>query len=321
MDYEPINIPSSFRETVQIVEEYALKQIQQQTQQKQLYYHTQAHAIAVKRRASIIFQAITPYLEVERNSATLDRIARLIDLCAITHDLVQEILPPTQAYSSRKRPARVSELATIEQVTEYITNLNQRLLQLNAPAAARFNDLDLQIIEQAIEATICVSDPTANQPNSGLSPNSIYQPYIYNSDPKLFYVANIIALADLGTLGMEGVEPYIHEGILIFLEENPDLVDLITTNNNLSENNKQQTNITKKRLLKMTRFMVNLAEDRLVRFEREIEPFPRHSRDILQQEIFQYLNSEAIAQLKELVPTEQNISLEELRDFFHRYSQ
>lgn len=319
MDYEPTKIPSSFSETVQIVEDYALEQIQQQTQQKQLYYHTQTHALAVKRRARIIFQAIAPYLEVNHHSAILDRIARLIDLCAISHDLVQKILPPTEANSSRKRPARVSELATIEQLTEYITNLNQKLLQLNAPAATQFNNLDLQIIDEAIKATICELDPAANQPNSGLSFNSIYQPFIYNSAPKLFYVANIIALADLGTLGMEGIEPYIHEGILIFLEENPDLVEVIAKNACLHQDKEQQNHITKKRLLKMARFMINLAQDRLVRFEQEIALFPPQAQDILQQKIFKYLTTETIEQIKELVPTEDNITLEELIDFFCRY--
>ncbi len=321
MIYEPIKIPSSFSDTVQIVEDYALKQIQQQTQQKQLYYHTQTHAIAVKCRARIIFQAIGPYLEANHNSATLDRVAHLIDLCAITHDLVQEILPPTEANSPRKRPVRVSELATIEQLTEYINNLNQRLSKLNTPAAARFNNLDLQIIDEAIKATICELDPLANQPNSGLSSNSIYQPFIYNSVPKLFLVANIIALADLGTLGMEGIEPYIHQGILIFLEENLDLVEVISRNSYPQQDNEQQNHIIKKRLLKMARFMVNLAQDRLVRFEQEIAPFPPQAQDILQQEIFQYLNSETIARIKELIPTEENISLEKLINFFHRYSQ
>lgn len=134
-------------------------------------------------------------------------------------------------------------------------------------------------------------------------------------------VANIIALADLGTLGMEGVEPYIHEGILIFLEENPDLVELITTNGDITQDNQQQNQMLKKRLLKMTCFMVDLAKDRLVRFNPEIAPFPPEAQNILQQQIFQQLNIETINQIKQLIPTEENISLRELLNFFHRYSQ
>lgn len=324
MNYEEIKIPSSFSETVQLVESYALEQIQQQTEQKQLYYHTVTHAIAVKRRAQIIFQVIRPSLETNSNSQKLDRIANLIDLCATAHDLVQEILPATEVNSSRKRPVRVSEIATINKLTEYIKNLNQRLSKQNINDSAKFNDLDIHIIKEAIEATICELDPFSANPNSGLSPNSIYQPYLYNSNIKLSLVANIIALADLGTLGMEGIEPYLHEGILIFLEENPDLVKLISTNNYIDVQSEvkdhQHKDIIKKRLLNMTRFMVNLAKDRQVRFKQEITVFPEKAQNILQHKVFQYLNINTINKIEELTPTDENNSLTELLAFFHMHS-
>ncbi len=325
MNHEETKIPSSFTETVQLVESYALEQIQQETEQKQLYYHTVTHAIAVKRRANIIFQAIKPSLETNSNSLELDRLANLIDLCATAHDLVQEIIPATKANTARKRPVRVSELATIAKLTEYIKNLNIKLSKQNIRDSAKFNDLDIQIITEAIAATICELDPLAANPNSGLSPNSIYQPYLYNSETKLSLVANIIALADLGTLGMEGIEPYLHEGILIFLEENLDLVKLISTNNYIERQSDlehhQHKDTTKRRLLNMTRFMVNLAKDRQVRFKQEITAFSEEAQHILQHQVFKYLNVNTINKIEELTPTDENNSLIELLAFFHMYSQ
>ncbi len=325
MNYEATKIPKSFGETVQLVENYALEQIQKQSQQKQLYYHTVAHAIAVKRRAKIIFQAVRPSLETSSNCPELDRISNLIDLCATTHDLVQEIPPATQPNTARKRPVKISELATIDKLTNYINTLNQQLTKHNLDDYLKFNNLDLQIITEAIAATICELDSLAEERHSGLSSISIYQPYLYNSPQKISLVANIVALADLGTLGMEGVKSFIHEGILIFLEENPDLVKLIINQSGLKYSGnivkKQDNKIIKQRLLNMTRFMVSLAKDRHLRFQQEITSFPEEAQYILQERVFKYLKSDTINKIEELIPTDDNHNLKELLNFFHIYSQ
>ena len=314
MNHEKFARPNSFSETVQLVEKYALKEIKQETEAKQLYYHTVNHAIAVKRRANTIFQAVRPYLETNSNILELNRIAELINLVAVAHDLVQEIIPATKANTSRKRPAGVSEFATIDKLIQYINNLNQTLLQYNIDNAIKFSDSDIQIITESIAATICELDPLA------ATSGSIYQPYLYRSSSKISWVANIIALADLGTLGMEGAKTYLHEGILIFLEENPDLVELITNNNSvniISTNGDRYRDLIKKRLLKMNRFMVNLARDRQRRFQQEITVFPEAAQNILQHQVFVYLNNNTINQVKQLIPTDEQTNLTELLAFFH----
>jgi hypothetical protein len=317
MNHEATKIPSSFSETVRLVENYALKQIQQQTRQKQLYYHTVTHAIAVKRRAKIIFQAVRPSLETENNSHQLNRLANLIDLCAITHDLVQKITPAIEPHTARKRPFRISELATIDKLTKYIITLNQQLTQQNIDNSAKFNHSDLQIITEAIAATICELAPAVDN----FAANSIYQPYLYNSSQNISLVANIIALADLGTLGMEGIQSFIHEGILIFLEENLDLVELIINPGDRKNIREGDNEITKQRLLNMTRLMVDLARDRHLRFKQEIISFTEEAQQILQERIFKYLKLDTIEQIEELTPTDDRNNLEELLNFFARYSQ
>lgn len=312
-------IPNSFAETVQLVENYALAHIERETTEKKLYYHTVNHAFAVKRRANQIFQAIEPVLQNYPQSLSLDRAKNLIDLCATAHDMVQEILPATEANVARKRPVRVSEFATIDKLIKYIENLNQKLSTLNTHHSAKFNALDIQIIKEAITATICELDSFAADSNSDLSSNSIYQPYLYKSPEKISLVANVVALADLGTLGMEGIEPYLHEGVLVFLEENPDLVKSISMKTVLNQQANQDDDITKKRLLNMTRFMVGLAQDRLIRFERELTAFPAEAQQILQHQLFKYLNTNTINKIKELTPTDDKNSLTELLDFFHLY--
>jgi hypothetical protein len=306
-------IPSSFAETVQLVENYALKEIKQETGQKQLYYHTITHALAVKRRAETIFQAIKPFLENSIPLAELNRLESLIKLCATAHDMVQQFIPITEVHKSRKRAAGVSETATVTKLIDYIQNLNQKLLKQSVDDSIIFSDLELKIIADAITATICDRDPQAGKVEYSFSQYSIYQPYLYSSKPKLSVVGRIIALADLGTLGMEGVETYVQEGILIFLEDNLDLVELIL---NCDHSHSSDNKITKARFLNMTRFMVSLAQERQARFEREISGFTADARYILQHQVFIYLSSENIKQIEDLIPTDENTSLTELLNFF-----
>ena len=306
-------IPGSFAETAQLVESYVLEQIKQETEQKHLYYHNVIHALAVKRRAKTIFQAIKPVLENSTPLAELNRLESLIKLCATAHDMVQQFLPITEAHKSRKRAAGVSETATVTKLIDYIKNLNHKLSQQSVDDSIRFTDLELKIIADAISATICDRDPQAGKIGYSFSQYSIYQPYLYTCEPKLSVVGRIIALADLGTLGMEGVETYVQEGILIFLEDNLDLVELIL---NCDHPNSSDNKITQARFLNMTRFMVSLAQERQARFEREISGFTADARYILQHQVFTYLSPKNIKQIEDLIPTDENTSLGELLSFF-----
>ena len=305
--------PKSFAETVQLVENYAVEEITQETNNKQLYYHTLTHALGVKRRANKIFQNIKPVLAQSTPVAKLDRLESLINLCAMAHDMVQCFHPATKANKSRKRSVGVSETATANKLINYIQKLNQELSTDNLDASILFNDLDIKIIQDAIMATICDRDPQAGKASYSFSPYSIYQPYLYNSQRKISVVGSIIALADLGTLGIEGVENYIREGVLIFLEDNLDLKELIL-NCDFSPTLDEQ--ITKARLLNMTQFIVNLAKERQARLEPEISGFTAAIRQILRQQVFTCLNSKNIKKIETIVPTSDNTSLSDLIKFF-----
>ena len=305
--------PRSFAETVQLVENYVRQEITRETKDKQLYYHTLDHALAVKRRANTIFQAIESFIPKNQLPIELERLECLLGLCAIAHDLVQQFSVPTEIQMPRKRTPGVSETATVAKLIKYIQQLNQRLLKRGLDASILFNDRDLVIIEEAILATICDRDPQAGKASYSFSPYSIYQPYLYNSESKISIVGNIIALADLGTLGMDGVEQYLKEGILIFLEDNLDLKDLIL---NCDRPAFSATETVKTRLLNMARFMVNLARERQARLELEIADFSPQARQILRSQIFVYLNRKNIEKIIATVPTDEHTSLAELIDFF-----
>ncbi len=298
-------LPDSFEAAVTMVKNFALLEIQRESEQKQLYYHSCDHAYAVQQRADIIFQAIKPF-EKETSQTSLTRIKHLIDICAIAHDMVQQFLPNTKLNSSRKREPGVSEAATISKLLNYIESLKVKSSNQKSNNSILFTDSDLQIIREAIEATICLYD---------CGDNSIYQPYLYRTNQKISLPARIIALADLGSLGIEGIEAYVQEGSLIFLEENPDLISIIL---NEEYNNKPELSENlRQRLLKRARFQVDFARGREARFMREVEGLPVGAISVLRNKVFKFLTKDTIKKIESITPTIDDTILEELIEFFN----
>ena len=311
-------VPNSFAETVQIVENYARQEIIQEARDKQLFYHTLDHSLAVKRRANTIFEAIEPVLPQSQLTIGLDRLKSLINMTAMAHDMVQQFSNSFEASQPRERIPGISEAATVDKLIEYIQQLNQGLSSLGVDKSILFNDQDIAIIKDGILATVCDRDPQAGKANYSFSNYSIYQPYLYNSQPKISIVGDIIALADLGTLGMEGVQPFLREGILVFVEDNLDLKDFILNCNRLSYDLGDRLTQAKirSRLLNMSRFIVSLAQERYARFELEIAGFPPEARQILRSQVFIHFNQKNITQIQKSVPTSEKSSFAELIDFF-----
>lgn len=316
--------PTSFTEMVQLVEQYIQGEIVQEIKDKQLYYHNLNHALAVKRRANSIFQAIQPILTENYSQQELTRLESLISICGLAHDMVQ-IFEPTLPNLTRKRLSGSSELQTANKLLRYIQNLNQALTQAwgteQLDSSLLFSDREQQIVRDAIIATICTRDPQGCKASASWSSHAIYQPYLYDAQNKISIVGSIIALADLGALGMDGVEAYIQDGILVFLEDNPHLKELILNchlpSDRLNPSEQATTQeLTRVKLLTMSRFIVDLAHERRARFEQEIAGFIPQIRQILRDQVFIYLNQESVNQVKSLVPNQSSASLSELIYFF-----
>ncbi|NJN57930.1 MAG: hypothetical protein HC879_10745 [Leptolyngbyaceae cyanobacterium SL_5_9] len=302
------NLPKTFAESVNIAEEYALLQLEESSCQQLLHYHNEDHANAVKRRARLIFEAIAPFLSL--NEIALQRTQLLIDFCATAHDMVQifsEHLPDT----SRKRPHGVSEAETITQLIAYIQELNQQILQHNPSSEAVFTDSDIEIIREAIEATVC---------EYNVGDRSLYQPSLYQTDKSPNIVALVTALADLGALGIEGIDAYNQEGRLISLEENPDAISIIKIqpcmNIEVFDQLEQRREDIRQRLLKRANFQVDFAKGRLKRFEREVSRLPEGAIHQLKTQVFKHLTSETIEAIELTTPTKDDTSLWELAAFF-----
>ena len=300
--------PTTIAESIAQIKTFALQELDREIVQKQLYYHTRDHINNVQRRADQIFAAVCPYLSASNQETALDlsRLKLLLDLCAVAHDMVQMFIAPAPKHAPRQRQPGVSEMATIEQLLDYINQLNQLLSNPKSPA--RLTDEDIEIVRDAISATICAYDSTEQ---------AIYQPDLYNPNKSLSPVARILALADIGALGIDGVEVYHQEGSLIVLEENLDLIPLILdgTIYSLKSNNFELYQNIQKRLLNRCRFQVNFAKSRAARLEREIADFPEGASSTL-HEVFKYLNPTTIAEVEAKTPTDESATLEVLLQFF-----
>ena len=304
--------PNSFAKTVQLVKSYVREEVVRETKNKQLYYHTLDHALAVQSRAEQIFQKIKFELPQDKSGKKLERLESLISLCGLAHDMVQLFQSQPIARLPRQHISGLSERETAAKLLRYIQNLNRELAAYQVEASTLFDDCDLEIIQDAIGATICESGPQFSKVKYSFSSYAIYQPYLYDPQPKISVVGSIIALADIATLGMEGIEKYIQDGILIFLEDNLDLKELIL----YGDRSNLDLKIVRLRLLTMAQFIVSFARERYARFEPEISSFTPAIRQILRDRLFIHLNLDNIALIEAIVPYQDNVSLPELIDFF-----
>jgi translation elongation factor EF-G len=302
------SLPDTFAAAVNWVKFYIIEEFDLEITLQQLHYHNREHIENVQRRSTIIFDAIIPYFQV--SLADVERMRLLLDLCAVAHDAIQIFIPQTTPATSRKREAGVSEILTIEKLVTYIKDLNRQLQEHDIDRSAQFSNSDLAIIQEAIEATICAYDPVDK---------GIYQPALYDRSKNLSLVSKILAFADIGSLGMDGIAAYNREGSLLFLEENPDIIPLIATRSitaleidrpELSENIRQ-------RLLSRANFQVNFAKSRMSRFPQEIADFSDEVISILTSQIFQHLNTTTIQSIESTTPTQSDGTLISLIEFFN----
>ncbi|HEY9688624.1 MAG TPA: hypothetical protein V6D46_01425 [Coleofasciculaceae cyanobacterium] len=298
--------PATFAESIAQLKTLVLAGFDREVLEKGLCYHNRSHIEAVQRRTSQLFQVVRPELTelTELNDAG-DRLALLLDFCAVAHDAVQIFLPLTDPHGTRRREAGVSETATIEQLFQRIQTFNGQV----AHPQARITEDDCQIIREAIEATICAYDPQEQ---------AIYQPSLYDRDRVISPVTRILAIADIGSLVMEGVESYNEEGRLIFLEENPDVYHFIATHQ-LKELAIRQPDLAeniRQRLLRRSQFQVSFARSRIKRSAQELEGLPTSAIPILLEQLFPYLTAATLEEIESITPTDSDTSFSTLINFF-----
>ncbi len=288
--YAEVSVPNSltFQNLLLQVEDRILADFDLEIAQKQLVYHNRYHVNAVRSRAGRLFEAIAPQLDLSQEA--LRRMRGILDLCAMAHDAVQIFAAESQPDAGRRRDPGVSEAATFERLASHIRDLQETL-----PAAGdgRFTENEVQAIREAIEATVVHYDS---------SEKMIYQPALHQVSPPRFVIAHLLALADFGSLGLEGIESFNEEGRLLFLEENPDATG-------------KADDDLRRRLLERARFQVRFARSRLEHLERELVGLPVAALPAV-REAFSHLTEETVHTIEATTPTNYEATLPQLLTFF-----
>ena len=311
---ETVTSSTTFSATVQAVAAKALETFQQEIDSQQLYYHGLEHVEGVDRRAKLIFDTVVPWYEQAPNDGTdWDRQRELLHLSAIAHDMLQIFRPQTSPHTPRQRRSGDSEKATIKKLLIFLQEIKSppkvdaEEKEHSSAEEAHFSSTDIQILEEAIKATICQYDS---------DDGSIYQPWLYaehREGKPISLVARCLALADIGTLGIDGIEAYRKEGALLLLEENTDIIPFLK---NRSEFDSTFRENVRERLLKRARFEVAFARGRLNRLDQELSGLPTGAIDQLKEQVFKHLTPQTIETIAAETPTSDSTSLAQLLNYF-----
>ncbi|MGG6296373.1 hypothetical protein ACQ4M4_18435 [Leptolyngbya sp. AN02str] len=300
------SLPQTFAEAIAHLRVAVLQRFDAEIEKKHLHYHNRSHIACLQQRADRLFDAVAPILFP--NDEQRDRHKQLLNLSIAAHDMVQIFSEPVPAFSSRRREAGVSERATIERLRHLVWVQNQQISTHHPGSSALLSPVDVQMLEGAIAATVCHYDP-ADQ--------GLFQPALYSTTHAPSVVARLLALADLGALGMDGIEVYRWEDSLLFLEENLDVVKLlqIYPSDRLVQDNPTRAENLRQRLLRRARFQVTFAQSRLARLPAELSGLPPAAQAAIATE-FRHLTPETVSTIEATTPVEDDLPLLKLIQFF-----
>lgn len=253
-----------------------------QDELENLPFHNDAHTEGVIRRTEMILstiQAADPRLVSERD-ISLGRLA------AAHHDTIQRweensVVDGMFTKVLRKRFAGVNEKESANAGIATMDEMNAREGQLI------FSENDKTLLREAIEATVPAWDPLHK---------TIMQ---QNLNDESSLIARAVALADLGTAGMDGPKSFVAEGKTLFREENLDILKDIRSGH-VSE---EQQEYFKQRMVGWLKSQSGFVRGRQARLIIELQAVPMSARDSVTALFHKFdesiLASEAMAHLAE----------------------
>jgi len=189
----------------------ALEKIQDQYENqddpdRNLDYHNAMHTEGVVKRIDIILDA----LQQVDTSLVTEKERSLARLSGAFHDVVQKYyfneVPSKSGIHTkviRSLKSGESEDGSAYEAVKFINSEDE--------ISSIFTEQDKQVVQSAIKGTQVVYD---------LEKSAVVQQHITS---KSSIVEHVVALADLGSAGMEDAKTFIHEGDALFREENVDI--------------------------------------------------------------------------------------------------
>jgi len=227
-----------------------------------LAFHNKRHTNDVIRRFDTIIETIktsAPEL-YDKHAHEIGRLS------AAHHDTVQKWEPNASVDEEglvkimRKRSIGQNEAESTAGALLHMDKINEEA------GTEIFTESDKMIIRGGHEATV----PGFN-PEKG----TVIQPHLTEQSS---IITRAIALADLGTAGMDGPEAYLPEGDALFREENIDIADAMEHPEILTD---AQKSFFRKRMLGWSAFQSTFAAGRKAMLEEEIRPLPTQVQEEL----------------------------------------
>ncbi len=271
-----------------------------------LAFHNIEHTKSVIRR----FEKIIEILKREEINVGSERVIQIGKLGAAFHDTIQDFTEsketepktvngnpnPYTGYQKivRKRTTITNEKASADQAIAYMHKVNQ-----SKPATFNLND------ERVIRAQIDMTVPSFYS-----KAGTVIQPNL-DRNSQSSVIERALALADLGTAGVENPEVFIAEGDAIFREENLDISDAINTLKLGTSISDKYKTYYKHRMLEWSKFQPVFATGRKNLLDKEIKYFTQTVQDILKKEIFNRFD-DSIEATKAVALKRENMTFEEI---------
>lgn len=248
----------------------------EQTENKldRLPFHNRAHSEAVVRRTKLILETIQKSAPGEVSNKNI----KLGELIAANHDTVQKWQENiTGGQRKRQRLVGQNEQDSFEKLKGDLLEAN------NKSGQEIFTEQDLQLASEAILATV---------PGFDVKVGTVIQPKL---SAESSVIARAVALADLGTAGMDGPEVFLAEGDALFCEENLDILAAAFNPDTISDEVK---NAYVERMLVWTKFQPKFATGRKLKLDEELSGLPEESQAAVKQLFNKFDDSIAAAEQK-----------------------
>lgn len=257
-----------------------------------LAYHNTEHVKSVIERVELILQNIQRATKTVEPNLVTERDIQIGRLVAAFHDRKQdweESVLKNQII--RKRATAANEQASAQELIAYMDEVNT-----NSQVGNIFGEDDKKLVEEAILATI---------PGFDRQRWTVVQP---NVRPNSSIVAKAMALADLGTAGMEGGEAFIKDGDNLFREDNLDIGRALRKPDLLDESTKESF---RQRMINWSKLQITFAEGRQALFDHELVGLRPEAQKILKQAVFTRFE-ESIESAKIKAGQREDLSFDEL---------
>jgi hypothetical protein len=219
-----------------------------------LPYHNTFHTKGVIRRAGSVLSA----MQQGDPTAGSARDIQLAQLAAAYHDTVQDWQEERREQEGftvvrRKRFIGRNEEASAQEALLFMQHVNER------QGEELFTMSDRRVVREAILATV---------PSFDARRGTVVQNNVSSQSPLL---VRAVALADIGSAGMDGKKMIHKEGDALFREEN---LDVLETAANFQKVPAAQRESLRRRILDAQTSQINFVKGRRVLLDAELEDIP-----------------------------------------------